>query len=205
MTVKIVADGLARQAAYLRSAPQLFAQASALALNDVAKGSGLKLLATNVQAQVDFPSGYINKDRLYVSKYATAGGLEVTITARQRPTSLARFAAESLGSQQRGQGVHVHVKTTGSGKFMPGAFLVRLKAGASLTEDNYNVGLAVRLKKGTTLNKREFSSVQLSHNLYLLYGPSINQVFSEVASESTDAVLDLVETEFLRQFVRLSE
>lgn len=205
MTVTIIAEGLRECQAYFELASTVASQAARLALNDVAKGSGMKLIRTAILEQVDFPSGYVNSDRLYVSKQATDGDLEVGITARMRPTSLARFAEESVGAKTK-RGVHVQIKAGGAVKFMASAFLVRLKAGATLSDDNYNVGLAIRLKPGQTIiNKRAQSGVQLGHNLYLLYGPSVDQVFREVASEQTEPILDQVETEFFRQFARLSD
>lgn len=206
MSVQITADALKETAAYFQFARGFATQAARLALNDVAKGPGLTLLRTAITDQVDFPAGYIGNDKLYVSKYATGDDLEVGITARMRPTSLARFAKESLSGKRSSPGVHVQVKASGGLKFMASAFLIRLRAGATLSDENFNVGLAIRLKPGqTVINKREQSGVQLSHNLYLLYGPSVDQVFREVASEHTEPVLDLVESEFFRQFARLSD
>lgn len=205
MSYTVVADGLAEAGAYFDQAPDIAAAAARMAINDVAKGSGMKLLRTAITAQVDFPAGYVNNDRLFVSQPATNSKLEARITARSRPTSLARFAVEQSPSLRKG-GVHIQVKPGGGSKLLKGAFLVRLKAGASLTEDNYNLGLAIRLKPGERIfNKREMSSVQLGHNLYILYGPSVDQVFREVASDESEPILDLIESEFYRQFVRLSD
>ena len=44
----------------------------------------------------------------------------------------------------------------------------------------------------------------LSNNVYLLYGPSVDQVFRSVADDKTPKILSDVTAEFLRQFARLS-
>ena len=78
---------------------------------------------------------------------------------------------------------------------MDQAFLVRLK--------NNNIGLAVRLKPGEVLQNSE-KAVRLDNNVYLLYGPSVDQVFRSVADDKTPKILSDVTAEFLRQFARLS-
>ena len=86
------------------------------------------------------------------------------------------------------------------------AWLERLNKGASLTEDNYNVGLAVRLKPGERLlNKRAtHKSWLVKDKVALLYGPSVDQVFSSVADDVIPEMGELMSTEFFRQFARLT-
>lgn len=203
--VTITADGLTELGAYMKLAPERATTAARMAINDVAGGSGLKLLRNAVQHEVSFPAGYIDKDKLWLKSRARNDDLEAVIGGRGRATSLARFAPGQSPVSSRGKGVTVQVHP-GSARAMPGAFLVRLKRGASLTEDNYNVGLAIRLKPGDSVrNKKRQSTVQLDHNVQLLYGPSVDQVFGEVAEESSPAILDQVATQFFRQLTRLSE
>jgi hypothetical protein len=84
---------------------------------------------------------------------------------------------------------------------MPSAFLMRLRAGAG-TADNYNIGLAIRLAPGERIrNKRVMT--QVGHNLYLLYGPSVDQVFRTVADDNAPEIATMVRDEFYRQFARL--
>lgn len=201
MTLTILSEALAGEIDYFRRLPDVANMAARMALNDVARGSGMKLLRAAIEKQVHFPPGYVNNDRLFVSQPARNDKLEVHITARQRPTSLARFAqGATLG--KRGGGVKVEVHH-GSLRPMKSAFLVRLRAGAALSNEQFNVGLAIRLKPGQRLvNKRV--QTQLGHNVYLLYGPSIDQVFREVAAEEAPHITPLVENEFLRQFTRLA-
>lgn len=193
--------GLAK---YVEEQPQIATKAARIALNDVAAGAGMKLLREGVEDEVNFPPGYINRDKLYVSQKARDANLQVVISAAMRPTSLARFVEGDKTPNRRG-GVKVRVKRGGAVRTMDRAFLVKLRAGKTLGE-NFNLGLAIRLKEGERIiNKREQSAIQLTHNVYLLYGPSVDQVFSSVAYFSIGEILDLTEAEFLRQYVRLAD
>jgi len=199
-------DVLEDAASYFERMPKISVKAQTIAINQIATRGGLKLLRDDVQAEVAFPAGYLkSNNRLYVSDKATNSKPEAVISARQRPTSLARFAQGAVSATgDRKGGVSVMVKP-GTSRQMPKAFLMRLRAGASLTADNYNVGLAVRLKPGDRiLNKRKQSPVQLGHNLYLLYGPSVDQVFRSVAVDDSEIIADMTRDEFFRQFTRLS-
>lgn len=203
MTFEVAADleGLTR---YFERAPEIATQAARLAINQVAQRGGLKLLRERMLREVAFPMGYLNDSRLVVRK-AYSDNLEAVITARQRPTSLARFARGSPPvAGNRRQGVTVTVKP-GEPRFMKSAFLMRLRAGATVGDNNFNIGLAIRLKPGERiLNKNKQNTVQLSHNLYLLYGPSGDQVFRTVADDTAPEVASMVKDEFFRQFARLS-
>ena len=204
--LSIVAEGLTDLQRYLEVAPEITRQAARIAINDIARGPGLKLLRREIEKQAAFPAGYLDDpSRIGVTALASDNSLEAKITARGRATSLARFAGPSPFPTPRGGGVTVTVNP-GQPRLLKNAFLVRLRRGASLTDDSYNLGLAVRLKPGQQIrNKNSQSAIQLSHNLYLLYGPSVDQVFRDVAVEQSDALATMVGDEFRRQFTRLSE
>ncbi len=155
--------------------------------------------AEEIMRQVNFGKSYLTgrDGRLQVTKRARGEDLEAVITGRHRPTSLARFTdTRDPGLTRREGGVRVEVKP-GSEKFMKRAFLMRLRAGSQLTDTQYNLGLAIRLRPGEKLaNKTRIQ--QINTNLFLLYGPSVDQVFRTVAPEISDRVEDYLETEFLR-------
>ena len=203
MTVTVVAEGIANLRAYLERVPDITREAARLAINDVAAGEGRTAIKQEMLAQVAFPSGYLDQDRLALKQKATANNLEAVIEGRQRPTSLARFATGGAVGV-RGARVRVRVKP-GAGKALQRAFLVRLRAGASLTADNYNVGLAVRLRPGEQLANKKVTTQRLDSGVHILYGPSVDQVFRTVADDVAPAIADQVTGEFYRQFVRLSE
>jgi hypothetical protein len=170
------------------------------ALNTAAE-RGRTMGARAIRDEINFPAAYLSpgQKRLYVSKKATRTDLEARIRARARPTSLARFTTGATAINKAGVTVSVQ---PGKARFMKRAFLVRLKAGAGAIETRSNLGLAVRLKPGETLrNKNEVR--RLDSNLYLLYGPSVDQVFrardgSGVAEDISPEIADILEKEFLR-------
>lgn len=147
--------------------------------------------AKEIRQQINFPARYLSgsNGRLTVSQKASPRRLEAAITGRDRPTSLARFATsrDPAASRRKG-GVSVTV-APGETKFMQGAFLMNLRGG--------NLGLALRLKPGETIrNKTQVRRV--SKGLYLLYGPSVNQVFRGVAEDGAPETADKLQREFLR-------
>ncbi len=191
---------------YIDAFPSEAREAARIALNDTAEGEGLAVYRKAIAAEIDYPDGYITSDRLGVTGRATDDKLAVTITGRQRATSLARFARGQTVQSTRKKGVRVKVSKNGGGGFMERAWLVKLNRGSSKDRDNFNLGLAIRLEPGERLrNKREVRAVQLDQNVYLLYGPSIDQVFRDVAVTDTPPVLDKIRAEYFRQFFRLTK
>lgn len=206
MSVSVDIQGLDSARLFFDTFPGLSAKAASLALNTVASKSGMALAADTIMQQIAFPKDYLKGDRLAVSQYSTPGNLVAAIKARKRATSLARFATSGSINVP---GVTVSVKK-GQSIYLKRAFLVRLRRGASLDEDNYNVGLAVRIKAGerivdkNTQHKSFLEGDAQSGGLALLYGPSVDQVFREVADRIEPGILDLLAAEFFRQFDRLA-
>ena len=156
--------------------------------------------ARRIRDQVAFPARYLTgrRGRLSVTKKASNSELEAIVTGQHRPTSLARFAGSRNPSAARKRGgVNVEVKP-GESQFMGGAFLIKLPQGKTgVTDTQFNLGLAIRLKPGESVrNKRRM--VEVSKGLYLLYGPSVDQVFRTVAGDITPDMEDWMETEFTR-------
>lgn len=142
-----------------------------------------------MRKQIAFPARYLSS-RLTVSQKASGRNLQAVITGRDRPTSLARFAKnKDIGVARRKGGVSVTV-SPGNTRFMGGAFLMKLNGG--------NLGLAIRLSPGESLRNKK-RMVSAGKGLYILYGPSVDQVFRSVADEFTapDAA-DFLEREFTR-------
>lgn len=202
--VQIEGAALVDLADSLERYPTIARQAARIAINATMDGPGMTMLRESVLDQIAFPSSYLNGERLKITKRAKNDDLEGTITARQRPTSLARFATGKSPSITRRQGqVQLRIKP-GRVTSMPGAFLIRLRSGLELTDDSFNLGLAIRLKPGESIRGKNVQGTKLDGGLTLLYGPSVDQVFRDVATEDAERVGDLVETEFYRQFQRLS-
>ena len=158
---------------------------------DFARAEGARVMLT----EVAFPDEYLapKGGRFSVSRRATRGSLEGAITARQRATSLARFSSGSVGESPI-----VGVRRGKGAAKLPRAFLMKLKSGNSDTRNN--LGLAIRLKKGEQL-KKSHAAVEIGKGLYLLYGPSVDQVFRNLVNGETPFVRrveDRLEGEFLR-------
>lgn len=194
MSATIIATGLKDMERFFNDLPDIAEQAAVLAINDTVQREGLTLIKKDMRDQVNFPSGYLEGERLRPTRFAARGRLEAVIRGRDRPTSLARFAEGQTPENTRGQGVRVRVKR-GQSELLRKAFLVRLKNG--------NLGLAVRLKAGENL-RHSVGATQLAPGLFLLYGPSVDQVLRGVADDRADDIIDIVSSKFLRQFGRLS-
>jgi hypothetical protein len=173
---------------------------AAQAINKITR-DGRSMIAMQIAREVNFPPGYLNpsKKKLYVAKQANRGDLEGVIRASSIPSSLARFAQGNLRPSQRG-GVTVRVGRTT--QTLRRAFLMKLRAGNSPLETRFNLGLAIRLRPGESLANKK-SVRRISSGLYLLYGPSVDQVFASkdgtgVAEQQSDRLAKDLEAEFLR-------
>jgi hypothetical protein len=148
-----------------------------------------------IRSQVAFTAGYLNQNERFTFKAARSLDDEAVVAARVRPTSLARFVTSGKpGNSKTGVRVKVSPDRAIRSRKM---FLIRLRAGDELTETKFNLGLAIRLKEGETISNK-IKMVQMSKGLYLLYGPSISQVFQTVAEDMAPEVAADVEAEFLR-------
>ena len=153
-----------------------------------------------IREQVNFPAQYLTgtdssgRQRLGITKRASGTDLEAVITGRQRATSLARFIT---GNPTPGKaGVNVSV-STGLARFMKRAFVIRLPAGQANIETKSNLGLAIRLKPGEVIHNKRVMA-QLKGNLYLLYGPSVDQVFNTVREDVVPDAQAFLGEEFSR-------
>lgn len=171
------------------------------AINTAAR-DGRTQAARLIRADVNFPASYVGPGdrRLYVSKKATRNDLEARITARGRATSLARFVQGN--PTPNAAGVYIEVKPN-KVEFLKRAFVIKLPQGNnSVTDTARNLGLAVRLKPGQVL-RNKVTARRVASGLYVLYGPSVSQVFranddSGVANEMAPGVADQLVGEFLR-------
>lgn len=195
------AIGIANALDYFNALPDVAEDAAVFAINDIVDGTGLVMVRKEMRKQIDFPAGYLEGDRLKVGRRATKGVLEGTIRGRDRATSLARFAGGQNADNTRGRGVRVTVKK-GQTKVMRKAFILNLRNG--------NQGVGIRLKPGETPHASQ-KAVRLSNqgghkdsNLWLLYGPSVDQVFRGVADDVAPELGRVLTTRFLHHFTRLS-
>ncbi|WP_189524462.1 MULTISPECIES: phage tail protein [unclassified Mesorhizobium] len=155
--------------------------------------------ARAAREQVAFPASYVSPSskRLWVKTRARRGALIATIEGRGQATSLARFSRQGVlsgGSRHVGGKINVTVKP-GQTKSISRAFIIRLK--------NNNLGLAVRTSGGAPAGAYKPKSI--GKNLWLLYGPSVDQALAAASNEGgifqemTPETLDDLEAEFTRQ------
>lgn len=177
----------------LKSIPKDVQRSALQAVNKTAERARAAS-SRQIREEVNMPAGYLSgkNGRLTLEKATDYKDPQASITGRFRPTSLARYATGSVGKQ----GVRIMV-APGKAKRSRRMFLIRLPAGKEFTDTKFNLGLAIRLKPGETVANK-YKMVQMEKGLYLLYGPSVNQVFASVAQEQAPDAADFLEREFLR-------
>lgn len=177
---------------------------AARAINKIARDARAKA-AREIREQVNLPARYVSPSGkgLYIDGKASPGNLETVIRARQRPTSLARFVRGRPRPSKAG--VYVEV-APGKARFMKRAFIVQLPGlGGSTDPELANRGLAIRLRPGERISNK-VEAVRMESGLYLLYGPSVDQVFR--SRDGTGVAKDLVpeiELDLSEEFLRLME
>jgi hypothetical protein len=207
VTVFIETSGIKDYARYLAQFPEIVPRAASLSLNQTAERKGLKLSREKMVEQVAFPSGYLFPPRFLVSKKASPGNLLAVIRGAFTPTPLARFSGSQRARFQTARKHNRRVnRPTIRVQIKPGR-IVELPRAFLLTLRNGNVGLGIRLKPGETLQHTIGAKLITSGPLAgvaLLYGPSVDQVFRSVAVEIMPELLNELELEFLRQFIRMT-
>lgn len=155
--------------------------------------------ARAAREQVAFPASYVSPSnkRLWVKTRARRGAFHTLIEGRGTPTSLARFTRQNVlvgGRRHKGGKINVTVKP-GQTKSISRAFLIRLK--------NNNVGLAIRTSGEKP--RGAYKPKAIGKNLWLLYGPSVDQALAAASKDGgifadmEPETLELVENEFHRQ------
>ena len=187
MTYQIEAKGLDGFREVLEALGAAVEPAAALALNEAAR-YGRRLGSEQIRREVNLKAGYIDAGRLQVTRRADASNLEAVITARDRPTSLARFGQGSPRFGAQRVAPRVRVKASGGSSTLKRGFYLRLRRGNSVvSSENANIGLAIRLKEGERVeNKSQMASI--GDGMYLLYAPSVGQVFRGVSERIAEDV-----------------
>lgn len=173
------------------------------AINKTLKKARTKA-AKKIRQEINLPARYVSPSGkgLYVSQIARPHALEGRLTASGRPTSLARYVH---GSPRVGKaGVVVEVQP-GKAKFMKRVFPLKLPQGNTLTDTVYNLALAIRLRPGERL-RNKVSARRVSKGLYILYGPSVDQVFrAHSGSGVANDLVPEIQRDLTDEFLRLLE
>jgi hypothetical protein len=203
MTVEIETRGLDEMIARVGRMGANTDVAARIAVNDSARFA-VREGSKQILDEINYPRSYLRgkNGRLGVSKFASNGDLEAVVKGRDRPTSLARFAQGAIRFGRR-NAIRVKVAAGGAARTLQHSFFMKLRRGDSFDGENANIGLAVRVPKGQSLRNSR-GAQDLGNGLFLLYGPSVDQAFQGVAADIIDDVSDNLETEFVRQYERLS-
>lgn len=196
MSTTIKAVNIEQVKDFFEKAPDIAKQAMSMAINQVAVRKAEPGFRKKMRNQVNFPAGYLESEgRFGTAKKAKPDDLEAVIRGRDRPTSLARFQQYRDAKVARGKTLKIQVKP-GTVKSSDKAFLVSLK--------NDNLGLAIRLKPGQKPQSAyKPSLLDAKRNVWLLYGPSVDQVFKSIADDSVNEISSQVQSEFERNFARM--
>tara|TARA_R110002072_G_scaffold298960_2_gene473711 strand:+ start:475 stop:1071 length:597 start_codon:yes stop_codon:yes gene_type:complete len=193
----ITYSGLRNYESLLERAPEVTRQAAVLALNRGAKRARTEG-SREIRKQVNLTRGYVD-ERLVVKQFASKSNLFAVISGRVQATSLRRFGAKQSLRKGKSAGVIVGVKR-GRRVKMKRAFFIKLKGGGV---DSFNTGIAVRLRDGEAIEGKKKPFDKSGSGLYLLYGPSVDQVWGSVKDDIFPSITEEMNAEFNRQFARL--
>lgn len=206
MSVVVDASGIANLELIFERFPEAASRAMSIAINTTVNDFVLPEARKDILAEVAFPDGYLDSsDKLGVRQYATPQQLMAVVEARSRPTSLARFvdapAIPAIGA--RGPPGNVTVNVT----VKPGV-TTSIKRGFFVGLNSDNIGFAVRLRPGEpfqNFGKSTFQPIEIFKSedpskgrVFLLYGPSVDQVFRQVADVIAPETEVKLEAEFTR-------
>ena len=211
MSVRVELLGLDNIVTAIRREPENARKALPVAVNFGAKRAR-QLSSTEMRKEIAFTQGYLNQGspaRLRVSKAATADNPTAIVEGRDRPTSLARFAAgrPTFGRKKGQKSAKVRVRVEpGSTVEVKDAFYVPLRRGN--TGALGNVGIASKGRAGARssgenpkyeLTRKRKNGTVVRSGYFLRYGPSVDQVFNETRAKVAPRVLQAMEREFYRQ------
>lgn len=175
-------------------------RAARVAINDGARFA-VRTGTKDITSQINLTQRYVSggsAPRLGVSRFASNADLEAVVTGRDRPTSLARFSRSAVRFGRQRLSPTVRVNKGAGGSRVRGSFFVKLRRGGNADGDNFNVGLAVRLKPGERIAGKNVMAKPGRSGFYLLYGPSVGQAFRSTAPRAADKVSDRVSNAFAR-------
>lgn len=167
-------------------------KAAVMAVNDTADWARTRI-KRQMQAEVTLAESAFANRQFYVSRRANTADLQAVLTASRQPYSLSRFKVGDVGFGPSAGPVKVRIKAGGSTVNLKRAFYVRAPNGA--------VGIAVRSKQPLD-NSRGARRIK-GTDVYVLFGPSPDQLMRRLAPASVPDVENYLNREFSRQIVRV--
>lgn len=185
--ITIARTGLENLDAYVRRFGDGANKAASMTLNDTARWARTRLKA-QMQADIRLTESAFTGKRLYVAEFANPGHLQATVRGDKQGYSLSRFSVDKPVRLARAP--FLQIKRGGPS--------VQVKRGFFLPAPNGALGLAVRTNGPLTKGKGR----KISKNLYILFGPSPDQMMKRLVPELVPSVLRYADTEFTRQIKR---
>ena len=196
--IRISSAGIQGLATFVARTPEVAAEAAKLAVGDAAEW-GRNLSKREMVSAVNLPADALAGRRFRISQRPTTANPEAVISADNNPLGLSRFVV----SQKARGAAHpkVRILVGGATKSFSDpdikgsySFLIPTPGGAD------GVGLALRTK-APLRNSR--AARKIGRDLYLLSGPSVNQMFGQLMPTIVPRVEAKLQTEFARQYERL--
>lgn len=196
--IRISSAGIQGLAEFVARTPEVAAEAAKLAVGDAAEW-GRNLSKREMVSAVNLPADALAGRRFRISQRPTTANPEAVISADNNPLGLSRFVV----SQKARGAAHpkVRILVGGATKSFSDpdikgsySFLIPTPGGAD------GVGLALRTKEPL---RNSQAARKIGRDLYLLSGPSVNQMFGQLMPTIVPRVEAKLQTEFARQYERL--
>lgn len=204
MTTEVDVFGLKGFDDLVKRLSQSVDPAARVAINDGARFA-VREGAKDISSELNLSQRYIMggpAPRLLVRRFASDSDLEAVVTGRDRPTSLSRFSRSAVRFGHQRLSPTVKVSAQGGGQRIRGSFFVRLRRGINLDGENFNVGLAVRLKPGQRIPGKNTMAKPGRNGFYLLYGPSVGQAYRTASVRTVPAVEKRISNTLARELSR---
>lgn len=167
-------------------------RAAVMAVNDTADWARVRI-KRQMQSEVNLGETAFGKGKFGITRRANPADLQAIVSASRQPYSLSRFKTDTPEFGPKAGPVKVRIKAGGSTVTLKRAFYLRAPNGA--------VGIAVRSKQPLD-NSRGARRVK-GTDIYVLFGPSPDQLMRRLAPDSVPAVENYLNREFSRQIVRV--
>lgn len=196
--IRISSAGIQGLATFVARTPEVAAEAAKLAVGDAAEW-GRNLSKREMVSTVNLPADALAGRRFRISQRPTTQNPEAVISADNNPLGLSRFVVSQKDKGSAHPKVRILVGGATKSFSDPGtkgsySFLIPTPGGAN------GVGLALRTK-GPLRNSQ--AARKIGRDLYLLSGPSVNQMFGQLMPTIVPRVEAKLQTEFARQYERL--
>jgi len=177
----------------IRRFPEAAKQAAKFAVNDTIEWSRVRIKA-GIMQQIAVPEDSITPARFGITRRASTSSLEARLSASNQGLGLIRFVTSPRVS--RAKSPTVRIKPGGASVKMDRAFLIPTpKAPGSFA-------LAVRAPGG--LAKSRAARRIPNSDVYILSGPSPNQLLANIAPTLLPVIQTRLQQEYARQFERLN-